>query len=98
MRKWICLFIIFGWQIFGEIPETVRKEYANKFYHAFRLQCEGRSGQAFYSFQEGFLKGKQAGESIVKLQIIADLFYWYRRNGNHLKLFSRLNGQRNNYR
>jgi len=40
-------------------------------------------------FQEGFQKGQQAGESLAKLQAIADLFYWYRRNGNHLKLFAK---------
>jgi len=47
------------------------------------------STQAFYSFQEGFQQGIQAGESAVKLQVVADLFYWYRKYGTHLNLFTK---------
>jgi hypothetical protein len=53
------------------------------------LQCEGRSGQAFLTFQDAFQQGHKAGESQTKLQVVADLFYWYRKYGEHLQLFSK---------
>ena len=89
MRILIFVFLIVGTKAFGDVSETVRKEYASKLYEAFQLQSEGRSTQAFFTFQEGFQKGQQSGESLAKLQVIADMFYWYRRYGNHLRLFSK---------
>lgn len=87
MQILVIIFLMIGVQVCGEIPETLRQEYASKLYEAFRLQSEGSSTRAFYLFQEGFQKGQLSGESLAKLQIVADLFYWYRRYGNHLKLF-----------
>ncbi|MDE3046337.1 MAG: hypothetical protein KGJ02_06815 [Verrucomicrobiota bacterium] len=89
MKTLLLVLLMINVKAFGDIPETIRKEYASRLYDAFRLQCEGKSTQAFFAFQEGFQKGIKSGESPVKLQIVADMFYWYRRYGNHLKLFSK---------
>lgn len=73
----------------ANIPSSVRREYALKFHEAFLLQSIGQSSQAFYSLQSAFQQGSRAGESPQKLQVIADMFYWYRKYGAHLKLFAR---------
>jgi hypothetical protein len=88
MNKTIFLFLFFITSIFSEVPLATRKEYAQKLFDAFALQNEGFSTQAFFSFSNAFQQGIQAGESAAKLQIVADLFYWYRRYGTHLQIFS----------
>jgi|SRR3989344_4662309 len=88
MNKFLLLVLVIGMKAFPEVPTSTRQEYAVKLHQAFLLQCEGKSGQAFNSFQSGFQQGIKAGESPIKLQVIADLFYWYRKYGNHLKLFA----------
>jgi hypothetical protein len=90
MRKFLtlCMFL-FNLTLFAEVPLSVRQEYANKFKDAFTLQSEGLSGPAFFSLQSGFMQGVQAGESPTKLQLVADMFYWYRRYGSHLRLFAK---------
>ncbi len=86
------LFIIFVC-IFARseatVPESTRIEYALKFHEAFVLQSIGQSTQAFNLFLEAFRLGTNAGESSKKLQIVADLFYWYRQHGACTKLFGK---------
>lgn len=89
MKKVLFFIIIIGTNLCAEIPENIRKQYALKLHEAFTLQCAGKSTQAFYSFQEGFQQGIKAGESAIKLQVVADLFYWYRKYGTHLHLFAK---------
>jgi hypothetical protein len=72
----------------ANISSSVRREYALKFHEAFLLQSIGQSSQAFYSLQSAFQQGTRVGESPQKLQAIADMFYWYRKYGAHLKLFA----------
>lgn len=90
MNRFLLFLLLIGMKAFPEVPESAREEYAVKLHQAFVLQCEGKSTQAFYSFQNGFQQGIKAGESSAKLQVVADLFYWYRRYGNHLKLFAKI--------
>lgn len=87
-KKLLFIFLFIRIGAFSEVTESVRKEYATKLYEAFVLQSQGKSTQAFYALQNGFQQGTNAGESSIKLQVIADLFYWYRRYGHHLKLFT----------
>ncbi len=89
MNKFLLFLLFISAKAFPLVTESIRKEYATKFNQAFVLQCEGKSGQAFFMFQEAFQQGLKAGESSAKLQVIADLFYWYRRYGEHLQLFSK---------
>lgn len=89
----MLLFVISGC-VFGEVPENTRKEYAIKFHEAFVLQSMGRSTVAFHHFLEAFNLGKNSGESSAKLQIIADLFYWYRQHGACMRLFGKQPSER----
>jgi hypothetical protein len=53
------------------------------------LQSIGKSTQSFDRFLEAFRLGTKVGESSKKLQVIADMFYWYRQHGSCLKLFGK---------
>src|SRR5882724_2139694 len=89
MYKYLIMFMIFGATLRAQVNEDIRREYAQKLMDAFTLQCEGSSAQAFYSFSNGFQQGLKVGENPIRLQVIADMFYWYRKYGSHLKLFNR---------
>lgn len=53
------------------------------------MQSVGQSTAGFSRFLEAFNAGMSAGESSKKLQVIADLFYWYRQHGACMKLFGK---------
>jgi hypothetical protein len=87
--------IIFGLFFFNslfakcsEVPETIRNSYANNFYHAFQLQCQGKSSSAFTQFSSAYNQALEAGEDIQRLVLIERLFVWYRTYGNASRLFA----------
>jgi len=91
MRK-LLLFLLFTCFLnssYAVTSESKRREYALKFHEAFVLQSIGLSTQAFNRFLDAFNLGMKEGESSRKLQVIADLFYWYRQHGACMKLFGR---------
>ena len=63
------------------IPEELRELYAQKMHEAFFLQSLGRSTQAFYKSKEAYEDAVKAGESLNKLNVILELFRWYRKYG-----------------
>jgi len=81
MNKIIFFIFFLGTNIFADGTSTLRQEYSQKLLNAFELQNAGLSTQAFYTFSDAFQQGIKAGESSSKLQVIADIFYWYRKYG-----------------
>jgi len=53
-----------------DIPESVRKGYAEKFNEAFVTQCNGQSTKAFWIFKEAYQRALEAGEEAAKVQMI----------------------------
>lgn len=70
-----------------DIPESVRKEYAEKFHEAFVTQCNGQSTRAFWIFKDAYQRALEAGEDAVKVQLMNSLFTWYREHGSPMHLF-----------
>ena len=78
MRKSILAFFVF-WVCSSfagthDIPEAVRKGYAEKFHAAFNLQCNGFSSRAFWMFKEASEMAINAGEDSQKINALWDLF------------------------
>jgi len=72
-----------------DIPEAVRKGYAEKFHDAFTLQCNGLSSRAFWMFNDASQMAINAGEEIQKINVLWDLFRWYRTYGASMVLFTK---------
>lgn len=70
-----------------DIPESVRKEYAEKFHEAFVTQCNGQSTRAFWIFKDAYQRALEAGEEAAKVQLMNSLFIWYREHGSPMHLF-----------
>ena len=70
-----------------DVPESVRKEYAEKFHEAFVTQCNGQSTRAFWIFKEAYQRALEAGEEASKAQLMNSLFTWYREHGSPMRLF-----------
>ena len=85
----LCFFVFCSNIYSANTSENIRKEYVLKFHEAFVLQSVGKSTQAFDRFLEAFRLGTNAGEPPKKLQVIANLFYWYRQHGSCMKLFGK---------
>ncbi|HEV7735799.1 MAG TPA: hypothetical protein VGO47_00260 [Chlamydiales bacterium] len=81
-------FVCFGYAGTREIPESVRKVYAEKFHNAFVLQCNGLSTKAFFMCDEASKMAIQAGEDAQKINALWDLFRWYRTYGSAMALFA----------
>ncbi len=79
--------ICFGFASTRDIPESVRKEYAEKFHEAFVVQCNGQSTRAFWILKEASQRALDAGEEPLKVQLMGTLFRWYRTHGSLMKLF-----------
>jgi hypothetical protein len=63
------------------IPQQVREGYGQKMHEAFCLQSLGRSSQAFWKSKEAYEEAIKAGESPYKLEVVLELFRWYRKYG-----------------
>jgi len=63
------------------IPKEIRTEYGQKMYEAFCLQSVGRSSQAFWKSKEAYDEAIKAGEFPQKLEVVLELFRWYRKYG-----------------
>jgi len=92
MYKAIFIFFVFGMS-YGfantrNIPESVRRGYAEKFHEAFVTQCNGQSSKAFWTFKEAYKNALDAGEDLAKVQLIGSIFTWYRTHGSPMKLFT----------
>jgi hypothetical protein len=53
------------------------------------MQSQGKSTQAICQFQSAYETAKKEGESLSRLKLIEDLFFWYRTYGSHFCLFSK---------
>lgn len=56
-------------------------------HYAFVLQSLGKSISADAQFKSAYQEAKKAGESIIRLIAIEQLFVWYRMYGSSLNLF-----------
>ena len=63
------------------IPESTREKYGKLMNEAFAIQSLGRSTQAFYKSKEAYELAIKSGESVIKLNVIIELFQWYRKFG-----------------
>lgn len=91
MFKSILVFFLSGIScVFAgarDIPESVRRGYAEKFHEAFVTQCNGQSTRAFWTFKEAYQRALEAGEEFSKVQLLNSLFIWYREHGSPMRLF-----------
>lgn len=99
LYKLLLFFIGFGISpVFAQVPESIKREYAAKMHQAFALQSVGKATQAFLLFQEGYQQAIQVGESPKKVEVIHQLFYWYRKYGTSLHLMLAPSGISDEYR
>jgi len=63
------------------VPPETRQKYGQKMYDAFYLQSLGLSTAAFWKSKEAYEEGIKAGESPQKLEVVLELFRWYRKYG-----------------
>lgn len=90
MIRLIILFCIFLGNLSAkcsEIPHSMKDNYASNMHHAFWLQAHGQSTLAYFQFQSAYEEAKKAGENILRLIAIEQLFIWYRMYGSSLNLF-----------
>jgi len=71
----------------SEVQRSIKDEYASNMHHAFWLQAHGQSTLAHFQFQTAYEQAKKAGENILRLIAIEQLFAWYRMYGSSLNLF-----------
>jgi hypothetical protein len=71
----------------SEVSAQTRNNYASNMHHAFWLQAHGQSSLAFFQFQSAHEEAKKAGENILKIIAIEQLFVWYRTYASSLNLF-----------
>lgn len=90
-----CFFILFliaGMDLSAKVspvPELAKNKYASDMFEAFVTQSKGKSTIAFFQFDVAREQAKKAGENILNLIAIEQLFVWYRMYGHSLKLFYR---------
>lgn len=72
----------------ADVPDSIRRDYALKMHEAFIQQSVGLATQAFFTFKNAYQSALQAGESIQKVELIEQLFYWYRHYGSSLGLMA----------
>jgi|SRR5579872_262199 len=71
----------------SEVPPAIKNAYASNIHHAFVLQSLGKSTGAYAQFRSAYYEAQKAGESIIRLTTIEQLFLWYRMYGSSLNLF-----------
>ncbi len=80
------------------IAEEIRKEYALKFHEAFIFQSMGATRRAYYCFKTAQQLAQKAGESRHNLQVMKDLFVWYRTYGYAMGVMSKESSCTEEYR
>jgi hypothetical protein len=71
----------------SKVPQAIRQSYTSNFYQAFVTQSYGKSTSAFCQFQLAYEEAKKAGESVLRLMVMEQLFGWYRMYGSASGLF-----------
>lgn len=71
----------------SEVSSHTKNSYASNMHHAFWLQAHGKSTLAFFQFQSAYEEAKKAGENLLRIVAVEQLFIWYRMYGSSLKLF-----------
>lgn len=71
----------------SEVPHQIKEKYASDMHQAFWLQAHGKSTLAYFQFQSAYEEAKKAGENILRLIAVEQLFIWYRMYGSSLNLF-----------
>lgn len=69
------------------VPANLKNTYASNMHHAFWLQAHGQSTLAFFQFQNAYDEAKKAGENILRIVAVEQLFIWYRTYASSLNLF-----------
>jgi hypothetical protein len=91
IRLILMLFFLFGnFSLIAkcsEVSPRLKDKYASDMYDAFWLQSQGKSTLASFQFQSALEEAKKAGESVLRIIAIEQLFIWYRTYGSSLKLF-----------
>lgn len=80
------------------VSADIRREYAIKFHEAFVLQSTGETRRAYYCFKTAQQLAQKAGESRYKIQLMNDLFVWYRTYGYAMGVMSKESGCAEEYR
>jgi hypothetical protein len=82
MKNSIFLFFLFLSTIGIASPnESARQYYAGRMYNAFLIQSIGETRMAYRVFKGAYQDAQNAGESPRKLEIMNDMFIWYRTYG-----------------
>lgn len=63
------------------VIQTTRQNYSQRFYNAFLIQSIGETRMAYHVFKGAFQDAQKAGESPSKLDVMNQLFIWYRKYG-----------------
>src|SRR5438105_5440328 len=93
MKKYFCfLFFVISVSILSakcsEVPQAKKNVYASNMHYAFVLQSMGKSTAADAQFRSAYEEAKKAGEHVLKLTAVEQLFVWYRMYGSSLNLFA----------
>ena len=94
MYKYFVIFCVlingsFLYAKCSEIAPNIKNNYASNMHYAFVSQSLGQSTLASAQFGSAYDEAKKAGESILKLIAVEQLFIWYRMYGSSLNLFSK---------
>lgn len=71
----------------SEVPATMKNSYASSMHNAFWLQAHGKSSLAGLQFKSAYEEAKKAGENMLRVIAVEQLFIWYRMYGSSLNLF-----------
>lgn len=83
MKIFACIFFLVSLRIFAmaDVPITLRENYTKRLHNAFLIQSIGETRMAYRVFKGAYQDALKAGESIRKLQVMDELFRWYRKYG-----------------
>jgi hypothetical protein len=92
MIRLITIFFLFlgTFSLYGKcstVPASIKDAYASNMHHAFWLQAHGQSSLAFLQFQSAYEQAKKAGENILRIIAVEQLFIWYRTYASSLNLY-----------
>jgi len=82
MSRILCILIFCSGIInASSAPLISRQNYVQRMYNAFLIQSIGETRIAYLVFNNAFQDAKNAGESPKKLEVMNQLFIWYRKFG-----------------
>jgi hypothetical protein len=91
-NMFLLVLVFIGFRCYActpNIPDHVKKEYANDIQRAFEFQSQGESTYASFYFEKGCEAAKKAGETAAKIEAIRQFFVWYRTYGYYLRLMTK---------